>query len=168
MHSRGQEEEHLAGDKQAGGGGLMGAAAQFLGGQGERAEEAGVADKPHEPAAGAPMMGMAQRFLGGEEAGAGDKGGAGWGAMAGAAQSFLGHGGEGGVVGGATAEGAGKSDAGLVDKLLGLYAQHQGKQVGRGVGWDGAGHCVADGGQAVGVSRSLCADRWTLQLYTCS
>lgn len=132
MHGRGQEGEPPAGDKQEGGctSGLMGAAAQFLGGHGERAEEAGTADKPSEPATGAPLLGVAQRFLGGEEAGVGDKPGGGWTAMAGqAAQSFLHHGGEGGTVGGATAEGAGKSDAGLVDKLLGLYAQHQGKQV---------------------------------------
>lgn len=138
MHSRGQEGEPPSGDKQEGGaGGLMGAAAQFLGGHGERPEEAGTADKPAEAAAGAPLLGMAQRYLGGQEAGVGDKPG-GWGAMAGqAAQAFLGHGGQEGVVAGATAEGAGKSDAGLVDKLLGLYAQHQGKQArGRGLGWD--------------------------------
>ncbi|PRW59586.1 hypothetical protein C2E21_1382 [Chlorella sorokiniana] len=129
MHSRGREGEPPAGDKQEdGASGLMGAAAQFLGGHGERAEEAGAADKPHDPATGAPLLGMAQRFLGGDEPGVGDKPG-GWSAMAGqAAQSFLGHSGEGGAVAGATAEGAGKSDVGLVDKLLGLYAQHQGKQ----------------------------------------
>lgn len=162
MHSRGQEEEGAAGDKQpTTAAGVMGAAAQLLGGGGEVAdsEEAVTGDKPREAAAGAPLMGMVQRFLGGEEPGAGDKP-AGWGAMAGqAAQAFLVHGGEGGAVGGATAEGAGKSDVGLVDKLLGLYAQHQGKPVRRG-GWGAElgsrGHERVGGRRRAALPSSLC------------
>lgn len=67
----------------------------------------------------------------GHEAGTGDKQAGGTlGAMAmGAAQTWLGGGGGGGAVRGETAEGgAGQADVGLVDELLGLYQQTQGKR----------------------------------------
>ena len=135
MAGRGGDEAPAAKEKQAGeaGWGATAAAlgAQFLGGGGgeARPEEAGMAgDK--QPSGASGLMGtaahLAQGYLAGEgsaKEGAGASGG-GVASMLTTAQGWLG-GGEGGAAG----EGGHKADPGLVDKLLGMYAQTQGKPV---------------------------------------
>lgn len=78
---------------------------------------------------------ISQQVLGGggaagSEKAAGGAGGTDWAGMASStAASFLGGGGEAGTVGAATAEGAGTANAGLVDKLLGMYSAATGEKV---------------------------------------
>ena len=163
MAGRGGDEAPAAKEKQAGeaGWGATAAAlgAQFLGGGGgeARPEEAGMSgDK--QPSGAGGLMGtaahLAQGFLAGSaKEGAGD-GGGGAASVLTAAQGWLG-GGEGGAAG----EGGHKADPGLVDKLLGMYAQTQGKPVsvwlrraGAAGGWVWGAECGS--GAACGTAHS--------------
>lgn len=130
MHGRG--EEPAAGEDQEARAGSWGGMAQLVGeqilGAGEKEGPAG--GKAQEPGL-ATLIG--QQVLGAKEAPAGGEKAAGtdWAGMAsGAAASFVGGGGgQGGSVSGATHEGTGTANAGLVDKLLGMYNASTGQQV---------------------------------------
>ena len=120
------------------GGMAQAAAARFLGADDSASATAAEGgDKPASAAVGSPLMGMAQHYLSKGEPGTGDKPASGAGGLMSAATALMGGGDGGSVMEGATAEGSGKADAGLVDKLLSLYMQTQGKQA----------RCVGGGGR---------------------
>jgi hypothetical protein len=127
-----QGGEALAGDRQEGGGGLMGAAQSFLGQHmGGETGTTGSQEGASHQTGGGGLAGMAQQFLGGHSGAEGEgakRGGAS--GLMGAAAAFMGGGSsEGGAVGASTAEGAGKMDVGIVDKLLSMYSMTHGKKV---------------------------------------